>query len=154
MDKESNLSPLLVKIMFKRWYHQHLPEIKEEYFRFLRFASISADPAYRQDVLDCAHFLSEYLKKGGLHSERISTPGYPIVYAEDLSAGPNAKTLLIYGHYDVQPVDPLDLWESPPFEPTEREGKIFARGAVDNKGQIFYSDRLVIIKSKLICCFI
>ncbi len=124
---------------FILWYRQHLAQIKEDYFRFLRFASISADPTYRQDVLDCAEFLKKYLEQGGLKAELIATSGYPIVYAEDLSAGAKAETLLIYGHYDVQPVDPTDLWKSPPFEPTEREGKIFARGAVDDKGQIFYA---------------
>lgn len=125
--------------MFKKWFHDNFSEIKEEYFRFLRFASVSTDVTYRQHVLACADFLTDFLKKGGLHAEQIPTIGYPIVYAEDMNAGPNAPTLLIYGHYDVQPVDPLELWESPPFEPTEREEKIFARGAVDDKGQIFYA---------------
>jgi acetylornithine deacetylase/succinyl-diaminopimelate desuccinylase-like protein len=124
---------------FKRWYDSHFLQIKEDYFRFLRFASVSTDETYRKSVLDCAEFLTDYLKKGGLHAEKIATKGYPIVYAEDLSAGPKAPTLLLYGHYDVQPVDPLELWESPPFEPAEREGKVFARGAVDDKGQIFYA---------------
>lgn len=124
---------------FKRWYDDHFSQIKEDYFRLLRFASVSTDALYRQNVLDCADFLTEYLKKGGFKAEQIATKGYPIVYAEDLSAGPAASTILIYGHYDVQPVDPLDLWVSPPFEPTERDGKVYARGAVDDKGQIFYA---------------
>lgn len=124
---------------FKNWYNDHFAEIKEDYFRFLRFNSVSTDEAYRQSVLDCADFLTKYLKRGGLNAYQIPTKGYPIVYADDVSAGLSAPTILIYGHYDVQPVDPLDLWESPPFEPTERDGKIFARGAVDDKGQIFYA---------------
>lgn len=124
---------------FKRWYDTHFSQIKKDYFHFLQFPSVSTDPAYRKSVLDCAEFLTKYLQKGGLKSELIPTTGYPIVYAEDLSAGPSAPTILIYGHYDVQPIDPIELWESPPFEPTERDGKIFARGAVDDKGQIFYA---------------
>lgn len=129
---------------FKRWYDEHFLQIKEDYFRFLKFPSVSTDGSYRKDVLDCAEFLTAYLKKGSLHAQQIPTKGYPIVYAEDISAGPKAPTLLLYGHYDVQPVDPLELWESPPFEPTERDGKVFARGAVDDKGQIFYACMAVI----------
>ena len=123
----------------KQWFDQHQAKIREDYFRFLRFPSISADPAYREGCLRCADWLVSWLKAGNLHAERIETPTLPIVYAEDLSAGPNRPTLLIYGHYDVQPVDPLELWKSPPFEPTERDGSIYARGAVDDKGQIFYA---------------
>lgn len=134
---------------FKRWFDQNFTSIKEDFFRFLRFASVSTDASYRQHVLDCADFLTAYLKKGGLHAEQIPTVGYPIVYAEEMSAGKGAPTILIYGHYDVQPVDPLELWESPPFEPTEREGNIFARGAVDDKGQIFYACLAVIAWKKL-----
>ncbi len=139
MTLEEDLEYATFMQVFKRWFDEHFLQIKEDYFRFLRFSSVSTDAAYRQNVLDCAEFLTSYLKKGGLHAEQIPTKGYPIVYAEDLSAGPKAPTLLLYGHYDVQPVDPLELWESPPFEPAEREGKIFARGAVDDKGQIFYA---------------
>ncbi len=105
----------------------------------MRFPSISADPDYRNDCIQCADWLVDYLQKANLDAERIETSTLPIVYAQDLSAGPDRPTILIYGHYDVQPVDPLDLWESPPFEPTERDGSIYARGAVDDKGQIFYA---------------
>lgn len=124
---------------FHTWYREDEEAIKRDYFHFLRFASISADPAYQKQVLECAHFLKQYLQQHAFHSELIATSGHPIIYAEDLQAGPKAPTVLIYGHYDVQPVDPLELWESPPFEPTERKGRVFARGAVDNKGQIFYA---------------
>lgn len=145
-----NLDPVSKgSFMFDRWYKQHVLEIKDDYFRFLRFASVSGDSAFEKDVLNCAQFLMEYLRNGGLHSELIPTVGFPIVYAEDLSAGPKAKTILIYGHYDVQPVDPLELWESPPFEPTEREGKVFARGALDDKGQIFYACAAVLAWKKM-----
>jgi acetylornithine deacetylase/succinyl-diaminopimelate desuccinylase-like protein len=124
---------------FSKWYEERQDRIRSDYFRFLSFPSISADPAYKKDVLACADFLTDYLRQGGLHVEQIPTCGYPIVYAEDCSAGKEAPTILLYGHYDVQPVDPLELWTSPPFEPTERDGKVFARGAVDDKGQIFYA---------------
>ncbi|HSX12865.1 MAG TPA: dipeptidase [Chlamydiales bacterium] len=124
---------------FKRWFDENFSQIREDYFRFLRFASVSTDESYRPHVMACADFLADYLKKHGFHAEQIPTIGYPIVYAEDCSAGPAAPTILIYGHYDVQPVDPIESWVSPPFEPTERDGKIYARGAVDDKGQIFYA---------------
>ena len=74
-----------------------------------------------------------------MKAECIETEGHPLVYAEDLRAGAEAPTLLVYGHYDVQPVDPIELWKSDPFEPTERDGLVYARGAVDDKGQIFYA---------------
>lgn len=124
----------------KKWMDQHRAAIREDYFRFLRFKSISTDPSFSGDVIACAEWLSQYLhEKTGMKAEVIPTDGHPLVYAEDLRAGPKAPTLLFYGHYDVQPVDPLELWESDPFEPTERNGKIYARGAVDDKGQIFYA---------------
>jgi acetylornithine deacetylase/succinyl-diaminopimelate desuccinylase-like protein len=123
----------------KTWIEKHRAAVKRDYFDFLRFKTISADPAYASEMSSCAEWLKKYLEeKSALKSEVIATSGYPLVYAEDLSAGPKAPTLLIYGHYDVQPVDPLELWKSDPFEPTERDGKVFARGAVDDKGQIFY----------------
>ncbi len=124
----------------KKWFAQHRSEIREEYFQFLRFKSISADPVYAEEVKKCSQWVCDYItKKTALKAERIETEGYPLVYAEDLRAGPSAHTLLIYGHYDVQPVDPLELWHSDPFMPTERDGRIYARGAVDDKGQIFYA---------------
>ena len=123
----------------KQWFDKHRAKIREDYFRFMRFPSISADPAYRDDCIRCADWLVDYLKRGKLDAERIETPTLPIVFAQDLSAGKHRPTVLIYGHYDVQPVDPLELWITPPFEPTERDGSIYARGAVDDKGQIFYA---------------
>ena len=124
---------------YQKWFQDHWQEIRAKYFQFLRYPSISADKSYKNDILACANFLKQTLQEGGLKSKLIETKGNPIVYAEDCSAGKEAKTVLIYGHYDVQPVDPLTLWETPPFEPHERNGKIYARGASDNKGQIFYT---------------
>ncbi|MBW2091707.1 MAG: dipeptidase, partial [Deltaproteobacteria bacterium] len=80
----------------------------------------------------------QYLKSAGFQVESWETTGHPVIFAQNMSAGEDKPTVMIYNHYDVQPVDPLDLWESPPFEPTVREGEVFARGAVDDKGQCFY----------------
>lgn len=125
---------------FKKWLQEARPSLCHDYFEFLRFSSISTDASYAQETVACAKWLKNYLLKyTSLRAKLIETVGYPIVYGEDLGAGPQAPTFLFYGHYDVQPVDPLELWESPPFEPTERDGKIYARGAVDDKGQIFYT---------------
>ncbi|MGO4376353.1 M20/M25/M40 family metallo-hydrolase, partial [Paenibacillus sp. MCAF20] len=89
------------------------------------------------DMIDAAKWVAAKLEKAGLQRvEIIPTKGHPIVYAEHLGA-PGKPTVLIYGHYDVQPVDPLHLWDTPPFEPTIRGGKLYARGATDDKGQLF-----------------
>lgn len=126
--------------LLKKWMEKNRAEVREDYFHFLRFKSISTDPAYAKDVRACAEWLKNYIvSKTPMKAEVIETEGYPLVYAEDIRAGPGAPTLLMYGHYDVQPVDPIALWHSDPFEPTERNGKIYARGAVDDKGQIFYA---------------
>ncbi|MDC1262247.1 dipeptidase, partial [Polaribacter sp.] len=103
----------------------------------------SADSAYHQDVLNTADFVKKSLEKAGCdHVELCETPGYPIIYAEKI-IDPNLPTVLVYGHYDVQPADPIELWTSPPFEPVIKkteihpEGAIFARGACDDKGQMY-----------------
>lgn len=115
----------------------------DELLDLLRIPSVSADPAYKEDVLRTADFVADSLKKAGAdHVEICSTAGYPIVYADKI-IDPNLPTVLVYGHYDVQPPDPLDLWESGPFEPVIKktelhpDGAIFARGACDDKGQAF-----------------
>ena len=109
----------------------------DELKTFLAIPSISALPQHRGDVRRCSEWTAEELRRIGLQNVRlIETPGYPVVYGDWLGA-PGAPTILFYGHYDVQPVDPLDLWESPPFEAAVREGEIYARGAADDKGQIF-----------------
>ncbi|MCL2304941.1 MAG: dipeptidase [Planctomycetaceae bacterium] len=103
-------------------------------FEFLRIPSVSADPKYRPDVTDAAVWLEKLLSYLGFQAETIATKGNPLVYAETPPV-PDGKTILVYGHYDVQPPEPLDLWETPPFEPTVREGNVYARGATDDKGQ-------------------
>jgi acetylornithine deacetylase/succinyl-diaminopimelate desuccinylase-like protein len=108
----------------------------EEYYSFLRFPSVSTDAKYADKVHDCAAWVSQKLEKIGLESKVVPTPGHPIVWARNKHRN-GRPTVLIYGHYDVQPPDPLDLWDSPPFEPVLKNGYVFARGATDNKGQIF-----------------
>ncbi|MEE9573321.1 MAG: dipeptidase [Candidatus Neomarinimicrobiota bacterium] len=109
----------------------------EELKNFLRIKSISTDENHKKDMLKGAEFVSKKLIDAEMNKVRIiKTNGHPLVYAEWLNA-PGKPTVLIYGHYDVQPVDPIELWDTPPFEPTIRNGKIYARGATDDKGQIF-----------------
>lgn len=125
---------------FKKTFEREKEEILQDYFTFLRFPSISTDPAYRPQVLDCAAWLVTYLSKMGLTVETWKTKGAPAVFAT-WKVDPKAPTLLLYCHYDVQPVDPLELWTTPPFEPTLKGEDVFARGAADNKGQCFYTIR-------------
>lgn len=118
----------------------HLAETRgdryESYLSFLRIPSISALPDHAADCRDAARWLADALTTAGLeHAELFETGGHPVVYADWLHA-PGAPTVLVYGHYDVQPVDPLDLWTSPPFEPVIDGERLLARGAADDKGQI------------------
>ena len=109
----------------------------DEMKRYLAIPSISALPEHKDDVRTCAQWTRDEMSRIGLQNCRLEdTPGHPIVYGEWLNA-PGAPTILFYGHYDVQPVDPLNLWTSPPFEATVRDGEIYARGAADDKGQVF-----------------
>jgi acetylornithine deacetylase/succinyl-diaminopimelate desuccinylase-like protein len=103
---------------------------------FLRFPSVSADKQFKPHVEACADWLLRRFKKAGLVAEKLPTGGNPVILARN-DPKPDRKTVLIYGHYDVQPPDPLELWQTPPFEPVIRDGRIFARGSTDNKGQIF-----------------
>lgn len=120
------------------YIEKHQDRFKEELFELLRIPSISADPAYDDDVKRAARFVADQFKAIGLSNVSIEeTTGHPVVLGEHLEAGPDKPTILIYGHYDVQPPDPLDEWETPPFEPVVRDGKIYARGASDDKGQSF-----------------
>ena len=111
----------------------YIEELKE----LLRIPSISTLAENQNDIKNAANFVAGKLKQAGMNRvEVFKTEGHPIVYGEWLGA-PGKPTVLVYGHYDVQPVDPIELWESPPFEPTIRDGKIYARGATDDKGQMY-----------------
>jgi acetylornithine deacetylase/succinyl-diaminopimelate desuccinylase-like protein len=114
-------------------YDSYVSQLTE----FLKIKSISTSPENKGDMQTCAKFVADKLKEAGINKVQIfKTEGHPIVYGEWLGA-PGKPTVLVYGHYDVQPVDPIDLWNSPPFEPVIKDGKIFARGATDDKGQLF-----------------
>lgn len=126
-----NLEQLLKYV--EKNFNNTLEELKE----YLRIPSISADPAHKEDMYKAANFAIKKLNEIGITKTKlIETKGHPLVYAEWLEAK-DKPTVLVYGHYDVQPVDPLELWKSPPFEPVIKDGKIWARGANDDKGQSF-----------------
>lgn len=112
--------------------------IFNDFKTFLRFASVSADPEQTPQVRACSEWVHQFLERIGFQVQVWETTGHPTLFAQDLTAGPDKPTVLIYNHYDVQPVDPVELWETPPFEPTIKGNAIYARGAQDNKGQCFY----------------
>ena len=117
--------------------HANRDRYVAELTEYLAIPSVSALPDHVDDVARCARWTADELGRDGLeHVRIIETPGNPVVYADWLHA-PQAPTILFYGHYDVQPVDPLDEWRSPPFEATVRDGELYARGAADDKGQVF-----------------
>lgn len=121
----------------KEYVETHKQRFLDELFDLLRFPSVSADPKYKKDVLKTAEYVAAQLKGAGAHKiEVCPTAGYPIVFGEKI-IDPAKPTVLVYGHYDVQPADPIELWHTPPFEPTIRDGKIFGRGACDDKGQFY-----------------
>jgi acetylornithine deacetylase/succinyl-diaminopimelate desuccinylase-like protein len=119
------------------WCNANDARALDELFELLRIPSVSARSEHKSDCLAAAAFISAALTRIGFTSEIVATPGHPIVLGEWRNAGPGAPTLLVYGHYDVQPAEPLELWTSPPFEPTVRDGRIYARGSVDDKGQLY-----------------
>jgi len=114
---------------------QNAPRFEDELCELLRIDSVSADSTRRDSVRRAAGWVLNQLQNLGLQGELIETAGHPLVYAESPPV-PGAPTVLVYGHYDVQPPDPLNEWKSPPFEPTRRDGNIYARGATDDKGQM------------------
>ena len=127
----------------KDYINENKDRFINELIELLRIPSISADPAYKKNVLDCADAVAKAIKDAGADNIQIcETAGYPIVYGDKI-IDPNLPIVLVYGHYDVQPADPLELWESGPFEPIIKnteihpEGAIFARGACDDKGQFY-----------------
>lgn len=116
----------------------HAADFQAQLNDLIRIPSVSTDPAYTPDVLRAADWLIAHLQELGLHTERIEKDGrHPLVYAEWMGAGTEAKTVLIYGHYDVQPARKSDGWDTEPFEPVEKDGVLYARGATDDKGQMF-----------------
>lgn len=119
-----------------QYLSQHAARFEEELCELLRIPSVSADSRHKADVRRAGDWVAAQFRGLGFKTEICETPGHPIVYAESLRA-PGAPTILVYGHYDVQPPDPLQEWKSPPFEPTRRDGNLYARGATDDKGQMF-----------------
>lgn len=119
------------------YINSHKEDYINELKEFLRIPSISTLAENKKDMYTAAQFVVDKLKAAGIENVKIiETKGHPLVYGDWLHA-PGKPTVLVYGHYDVQPVDPIDLWDSPPFEPTIKDGKIYARGATDDKGQMF-----------------
>jgi acetylornithine deacetylase/succinyl-diaminopimelate desuccinylase-like protein len=120
-----------------RYVRENEPRFLDELKQLLRIPSISTSPEHNQDTHRAAEFVADKLRAAGLENvELIETQKHPLVYADWLHA-PGKPTVLCYGHFDVQPPDPLELWETPPFEPTERNGNLYARGAADDKGQMY-----------------
>ena len=122
----------------RRYSRTHAERFRHELHEFLRIPSLSGDPAHAGDVKRAAEWLAEHMRALGLENVGVMpTAGHPVVYGEWLGAGPDKPTVLVYGHYDVVPAAMEDGWDTPPFEPVEKDGKIYARGATDDKGQLF-----------------
>lgn len=139
-------------------WNDYLAENKDrfldELLELLRIPSVSADSKYKADVARCAEAVKDSLQKAGCDKVEICpTAGHPIVYGEKI-IDPSLPTVLVYGHYDVQPPDPLELWESGPFEPVIKNGNIYARGACDDKGQVFMHVKAleVMVKTNTLAC--
>jgi acetylornithine deacetylase/succinyl-diaminopimelate desuccinylase-like protein len=133
---------------WKDYQSQNKDRFLNELLDLLRIPSVSADSKYKGDVARCAEAVKDSLLKAGAgKAEVIPTAGHPIVYGEKI-ADPSKPTVLVYGHYDVQPPDPLELWTSGPFEPVIRDGRIYARGACDDKGQMFMHVKALEVMSK------
>jgi len=128
---------MISRIKLEQSYEEREDQFLKELSEFLSFKSIATDPAFDSDTLKCAEWLKAHFESLGMTADMLSTHTKPVVFAECQSDIPG-PTVVFYGHYDVQPVDPIELWTSPPFEPEVRSGRIYARGAQDNKGQLFY----------------
>lgn len=115
----------------------HREAFLSQFETFLRFPSVSTDPAFAEHLLAAADWLVEHMRSIGLENCRaLASAGHPVVYGDWLHAGPDRPTVLVYAHYDVQPVDPITLWQTPPFEPTMRDGRLYARGVFDDKSNV------------------
>lgn len=124
--------------VWQDYLDKHKDRFIEELFDFIRIPSVSAQAKHRADVQRAASWVAHRLEQAGIeHVEAMPTGGHPVVYGDWLHAGSDKPTVLIYGHFDVQPPEPLELWESDPFEPTVRDGRIYARGASDDKSSMF-----------------
>ena len=122
---------------FKKYIDQNKDKFLNELFELLRIPSISSDSTQKAEIVHAAEFLKDKFDEAGVDKAEVcETAGNPIVYAEKM-IDPSLPTVLVYGHYDVQPVDPIELWDTPPFEPTIRDEKIYARGSADDKGQVY-----------------
>lgn len=124
---------------YTKYFEQNKKKFLKDFFTYLSFESISTQKDHYKDSINCAKWLKDYLEKINLNVDLWETATLPTLFASNLKAGSDAPTVLIYLHYDVQPVDPIELWDSPPFKPEVRDGNIYARGACDNKGQAFYT---------------
>jgi acetylornithine deacetylase/succinyl-diaminopimelate desuccinylase-like protein len=139
---------------FKPYFEKNKERFLDELFELLAIPSVSADPEYRDDVFEASEYIKDKLIDAGCDEVDICpTDGFPIVYGEKIIDA-NLPTVLVYGHYDVQPADPFELWETPPFEPQIRNGKIYARGACDDKGQMYMHIKAfeIMIKNNTLPC--
>ena len=140
--------------MIRQYIQTHQDRFLAELFDLLRIPSVSADSKHKQDVRKAAEFVVQKLKEAAADKvELCETKGHPIVFGEKI-IDPSKPTVLVYGHYDVQPPDPLALWNTPPFEPTVRDGKIYARGSCDDKGQMYMHIKAfeILMKHNLLSC--
>lgn len=140
--------------MVKAYINDNKDRFLAELFEWLKIPSVSADSRHKGDVRKAAEFVKEKLVAAGVDkAELCETKGHPIVYAEKI-VNPSLPTVLVYGHYDVQPADPLNLWTSPPFEPVIKDDKIYARGACDDKGQVYMHVKAfeIMMKNNLVPC--
>jgi acetylornithine deacetylase/succinyl-diaminopimelate desuccinylase-like protein len=140
--------------MVKEYINNNKDRFLSELFEWLRIPSVSADSRHKGDVRKAAEFVKDKLASAGVDkAELCETKGHPIVYAEKI-INPSLPTVLVYGHYDVQPADPLNLWTSPPFEPVIKDDKIYARGSCDDKGQVYMHVKAfeIMMKNNLLPC--
>ena len=122
---------------WKEYQEQHKDRFLEEMLELLRIPSVSAKNEHKGDMMQCAELVKQNLLKSGADkAEVMATAGHPVVYGEKM-IDPTLPTVLVYGHYDVQPAEPLELWHSGPFDPQIKEGKVYARGSADDKGQFY-----------------
>ncbi|NDC41631.1 MAG: M20/M25/M40 family metallo-hydrolase, partial [Chitinophagia bacterium] len=133
---------------WQQYQEQNKERFLNELLELLRIPSVSADSKYKDDVKRCAEAVKEHMLQAGCDTAEVCpTAGHPIVYGEKI-VDAALPTVLVYGHYDVQPADPLNLWTSGPFEPVIKEGRIYARGACDDKGQMFMHIKALEVMAK------